>query len=267
MSASYTAALLKMRVLAAHSQSRLGPAARLRASRRRGAAAREHDRRVRPRPVARRRWSRVRRPPLARRRRRRPPRRHARSARRTAQGPMQRVHRGRTRARRCGLLVHSRCHGRPPPAFPFRGRGIGIPRLRDVLRRYRRAASSSSSRRRIRSSRTAPIDEIRAADARRSRRARILHGTRAAAARAYEPRIPTGAAREETRGRCTARGSAGRSAAPGYREFQVPERSGSTVIVTPRFVAHAHRAGLPVKSGPSTIRATCSGCSIGASTA
>ena len=32
-----------------------------------------------------------------------------------------------------------------------------------------------------------------------------------------------------------------------YREFQVPERSGATVIVTPQFIAHAHRAGLPVR--------------------
>ncbi|MGH6913894.1 MAG: glycerophosphodiester phosphodiesterase family protein, partial [Geminicoccales bacterium] len=29
--------------------------------------------------------------------------------------------------------------------------------------------------------------------------------------------------------------------------LQVPERSGFTTIVTPRFVSHAHRASLPVK--------------------
>ena len=32
-----------------------------------------------------------------------------------------------------------------------------------------------------------------------------------------------------------------------YREFQVPEWSGMTPIVTRRFVAAAHRAGIPVK--------------------
>jgi glycerophosphoryl diester phosphodiesterase len=32
-----------------------------------------------------------------------------------------------------------------------------------------------------------------------------------------------------------------------YRELQVPERSGMTHIVSPRFVAHARRAGIPVK--------------------
>jgi glycerophosphoryl diester phosphodiesterase len=32
-----------------------------------------------------------------------------------------------------------------------------------------------------------------------------------------------------------------------YREFQVPERSGRTTIVTRRFVSAAHRAGIQVK--------------------
>ena len=63
----------------------------------------------------------------------------------------------------------------------------------------------------------------------------------------YEPRIATGAAREETRWalyKSWVRWPLGRTA---FREFQVPERSGRTTIVTPRFVRHVHRAGLPVK--------------------
>ncbi|MDP9322367.1 MAG: glycerophosphodiester phosphodiesterase, partial [Acidobacteriota bacterium] len=67
------------------------------------------------------------------------------------------------------------------------------------------------------------------------------------AARQYEPRIPTGASREEVRlalYRSWLRWPLG---SPSYREFQVPERSGPTRIVSRRFVAHAHRAGLPVK--------------------
>jgi glycerophosphoryl diester phosphodiesterase len=66
-------------------------------------------------------------------------------------------------------------------------------------------------------------------------------------ARRYEPRIPTGAAKEETRWalyRSRLRWPLGRTK---YRELQVPERAGSTVIVTPQFIAHAHRAGLPVR--------------------
>jgi glycerophosphoryl diester phosphodiesterase len=70
----------------------------------------------------------------------------------------------------------------------------------------------------------------------------VLH-----AARQYDPRIPTGASQEETRWalyRSYVGWPLGRAR---YRELQVPERSGSTTIVSPRFIAHAHRSGLPVK--------------------
>jgi glycerophosphoryl diester phosphodiesterase len=131
--------------------------------------------------------------------------------------------------------------------FPYRGRGIGIPTLRDVLRRYRDARLIIELKLDEPELARRAIDEVRAADA-VDRVALGAFGERALqAARAYEPRIPTGAAQEETRWalyRSWVRWPLGRTR---YREFQVPERSGSTTIVTPRFVAHAHRAGLPVK--------------------
>jgi glycerophosphoryl diester phosphodiesterase len=71
---------------------------------------------------------------------------------------------------------------------------------------------------------------------------RVLH-----TARVYEPRIATGASQEETRWalyRSWMRWPLGRTR---YREFQVPERLGMNIIVTPRFISHAHRSGLPVK--------------------
>jgi glycerophosphoryl diester phosphodiesterase len=133
------------------------------------------------------------------------------------------------------------------PAYPFRGQQFGIPRLRDVLDRHRDArviielktAEPDLARR--------TIDEIRAAGAVDRVALGSFHGRALHEARRYEPRIPTGAAREETRWalyRSRLRWPLGRTP---YREFQVPERSGSTVIVTPRFIAHAHRAGLPVR--------------------
>jgi glycerophosphoryl diester phosphodiesterase len=67
------------------------------------------------------------------------------------------------------------------------------------------------------------------------------------ALREYEPRIPTGASREEARWalyRSWVHWPPGR---PAYREFQVPERSGATTIISPRFINYAHRADLPVK--------------------
>jgi glycerophosphoryl diester phosphodiesterase len=67
------------------------------------------------------------------------------------------------------------------------------------------------------------------------------------AAREYEPRISTGASQEETRWalyRSRLRWPIRNTA---YRELQVPERAGRTTVVSPAFIAHAHRAGLPVK--------------------
>jgi glycerophosphoryl diester phosphodiesterase len=135
----------------------------------------------------------------------------------------------------------------PPGMFPFRGRGVQIPTLRTVLRRYRdtrliielKVNDPELARR--------TVDEIRAADALERVALGSFYWHALHAARAYEPRLQTGAAREETRWalyRSWVRWPLGR---PAYREFQVPERSGSTTIVTPRFVAHAHRADLPVK--------------------
>ena len=71
---------------------------------------------------------------------------------------------------------------------------------------------------------------------------RVLH-----AVRTMEPLVPTGASQEEVRWalyRSWVRWPLGR---PRYRELQVPEQAGATRIVTPRFVEHAHRAGLLVK--------------------
>jgi len=131
--------------------------------------------------------------------------------------------------------------------FPFRGAGIGVPTLRSVLQRYRDTRLIIELKVNDPELAHRTIDGIRAADAIErvalgSFGWRVLH-----AAREYEPRIPTGAAREETRWalyRSWVGWPLGRTR---YREFQVPERSGLTTIVTPNFVAHAHRAGVPVK--------------------
>ena len=74
-----------------------------------------------------------------------------------------------------------------------------------------------------------------------------FYGQGLQAARAYEPRVATGAAREETRWALYKSWVHWPVRRPAFREFQVPERSGRTRIVTPRFVQHAHRAGLAVK--------------------
>jgi glycerophosphoryl diester phosphodiesterase len=72
-------------------------------------------------------------------------------------------------------------------------------------------------------------------------------GTVLRAARALEPAMATSAAREEVRWalyRSWARWPIMRAAYSGY---QVPEWSGRTRVVSPRFVADAHRARLAVQ--------------------
>jgi glycerophosphoryl diester phosphodiesterase len=133
-----------------------------------------------------------------------------------------------------------------PGEYPFRGKGWGVPSLREVLARYPVPLIIELKVNAPELARCA-IDDIRAAGA-VDRVAFGSFGWRVLnAARNYEPRIPTGASQEEVRWalyRSWVRWPLGRTA---YREFQVPERSGGTRIISRRFVAHAHRAGLPVK--------------------
>ena len=128
----------------------------------------------------------------------------------------------------------------------FRGITGGIPRLDEVLRRYPGARCIIELKVNDAELARRTIDAVRAAGA-VDRVALGSFGTRVLrAARAYEPRLPTGAAREETRlflYRSWIRWPARR--AP-FQEFQVPELAGSTRVVTPRFVRDAHAAGVKV---------------------
>ncbi len=135
----------------------------------------------------------------------------------------------------------------PTGEYPFRGQGLGIPRLREVLARYPETPliielklNDPELARRV-------IADVRAADA-VGRVALGSFGWRVLnTARDLEPRIPTGASREEVRWalyRSWVRWPLG---VPRYRELQVPERSGPTRIVSRRFIEHAHHAALTVK--------------------
>lgn len=132
-------------------------------------------------------------------------------------------------------------------AFPFRGRGIGIPTLREVLGRYPSARCIIELKVNDPELARRTIDDVRRASAVERVALGSFYWRVLQAARAYEPRIPTGASQEETRWalyRSWVRWPLGRTA---YREFQVPEQSGLNTVVTPRFIGHAHRSGLPVK--------------------
>jgi glycerophosphoryl diester phosphodiesterase len=127
------------------------------------------------------------------------------------------------------------------------GRGIGVPTLGEVLRRYpgipliveMKLNSPELARR--------TIDEVRAASA-VERVSLGSFGTRVLrAARTYEPMIATGASREETRLALYRSWIRWPVHSPAYRAFQVPELSGTTRVVSPRFVRDAHAAGCVVQ--------------------
>jgi glycerophosphoryl diester phosphodiesterase len=135
----------------------------------------------------------------------------------------------------------------PAPVYPFRGQHIGVPTLRSVLERHQTTRYIIELKTPETDLARKTIDEIRAAGLVDRVALGSFHWRALREARRYEPRIPTGAAKEETRWalyRSRIGWPLGRTK---YRELQVPERAGSTVIVTPRFIAHAHRAGLPVR--------------------
>jgi glycerophosphoryl diester phosphodiesterase len=129
----------------------------------------------------------------------------------------------------------------------FRGAAGGVPALRDVLRRYPAALFIIELKVNdpVLAHRT--IDEVRAAGA-LDRVAVGSFGTRVLrAARRYEPRILTGASREETRLALYRSWIRWRVRRPANDAFQVPEVSGATRVVSPRFVRYAHAAGVAVQ--------------------
>lgn len=133
------------------------------------------------------------------------------------------------------------------PAFPFRDRGYGIPRLRDVLRRYPGVPLIIELKVNRPELGQRVVDEIRDAGAMDRVSVGSFGGRVLAAVRAREPRLRTGASREESRWALYRSWVRWPIRRPAYHEFQLPERSGTTTVISPRFIAHAHRAGLPVK--------------------
>ena len=133
-------------------------------------------------------------------------------------------------------------------AFPFRGRGIGIPTLRDVLARYRDMLIIIEMKEDSAAMGRAVAAEVRAADA-VERVCAAGYGQRSLdAARAALPEMATSASRPEAQW-AVYRSIAGvpvRRAA--YAAFQVPEMAGWLRIISPRFIRHVHDAGRRIQA-------------------
>jgi len=131
--------------------------------------------------------------------------------------------------------------------FPWRGRGAGVPTLAEVLARYRDAPIIIELKENAPGLAHAALDVVRRAGALE----RVCFGSFGLrvlrAVRASEPAAATSAAREEVRWalyRSWVHWSVRHAAYDGY---QVPEWAGRTRVLSPRFVAAAHRAGLAVQ--------------------
>jgi glycerophosphoryl diester phosphodiesterase len=132
-------------------------------------------------------------------------------------------------------------------AWPFRGLGIGIPRLDSVLGRYPETRIIIDMKEDDVALAGATLDVLRNANA-LGRVCLASFGLRAVrAARATEPAVATSAARNEVR-RALYRSWVGWPVSrAAYDGFQVPEMAGVTRVVSPRFLDAAHRAGLAVQ--------------------
>ena len=131
--------------------------------------------------------------------------------------------------------------------FPFRAQGIGIPTLASVLERYPGIPLIIELKVEDEELARKTVGLVKEAGALQRVALGSFSGRALEAARRIEPALRTGAAREETRWALYRSWVGWPLGRPRYREFQVPERSGATTVVSRRFVAHAHRSGVAVK--------------------
>ena len=138
-------------------------------------------------------------------------------------------------------------HFRREEVYPFRGRGIGVPTLTDVLTRHcgvrviieLKTGSAELAR--------AVVAAVRATHAvdRVCIGSFDVRGLRVV--RALEPEMATSAARIEVMWALLKVWCRQSLTSVPYAGYQVPERSGHTRVVSPALVTAAHRAGLGVQ--------------------
>ncbi len=132
-------------------------------------------------------------------------------------------------------------------AFPFRGRGIGVPTLVDVLRRYPGVPTIIEIKVYTPAMGDAVAQAILQADALDYVCVAGFGLSSARAARAALPGVPTSACHAEVRlalYRSWLRWPVRRAS---YRTYQVPESAEATRIVSQRFIRYAHQAGFKVQ--------------------
>lgn len=131
--------------------------------------------------------------------------------------------------------------------FPFRGQGLGISTLRDVLQRYRGVPIIIEMKLDTEEMGHRVADDIRAAGAEATACAAGYGSTSAATVRRLLPGVATSACTSEVRLAVYRSWGGWPVKRPPFGGYQVPEYAGRIRIVSPRFIKHAHAAGLEVQ--------------------
>jgi len=131
-------------------------------------------------------------------------------------------------------------------AYPFRGRGIGVPSLRAVLDRHRGVAVIIELKSPDPRLAKAVVDDIHAVGALGRATVGSFQKGALEAVRALDPAIRTGADMDDVRTGLAATSGRGLLSRPGFEVFQVPEVYAGTRVVTPEFIDRAHGAGVAV---------------------
>jgi glycerophosphoryl diester phosphodiesterase len=131
--------------------------------------------------------------------------------------------------------------------YPFRERGVGVPALRDVLRRFPDVPIIVEMKVDSAAMGLAVVNDVRAAGA-IDRVCAAGYGQRSIdAVRAVLSQMATSASHREAR-LAVYRSMAGWPVrCPPYATYQVPERAGLMRVVSRRFIRHAHQAGVRVQ--------------------
>ena len=130
--------------------------------------------------------------------------------------------------------------------YPFRGQGIGVPTLTSVLRCYRDLRVIVEMKDATPELARATIAAVRDGDA-MDRVCVGAFGRRALADIRAQRDLATSASREEVRWALYRSWVRWPVARPAYDGYQVPEIRAGHRVVSPRFIADAHGAGLPVQ--------------------
>jgi glycerophosphoryl diester phosphodiesterase len=130
---------------------------------------------------------------------------------------------------------------------PFRGQGVGVPTLREVLERYPDTEIIVEMKPDTAEMGRALVAEVLAAGA-TDRVCAAGYGTRSlGTVREALPAMSTSAGRSEVRLALYRSWAGWPPMRTPYGGYQVPEHAGSLRVVSRRFIRHAHRAGLEVQ--------------------